>query len=43
MEYGSRALFYDITDQEVEEKIQSAVQVLDSGFQAKVRVERSYT
>ena len=34
---------FRLTDQEVEEKIQSAVQVLDSGFQAKVRVERSYT
>ena len=34
---------FRLSDQEVEEKIQSAVQVLDSGFQAKVRVERSYT
>ena len=34
---------FRLTDQEVEEKIQSAVQVLDSAFQAKVRVERSYT
>lgn len=34
---------FRLTDQEVEEKIKSAVQVLDSGFQAKVRVERSYT
>nr|WP_297312017.1 cation diffusion facilitator family transporter [uncultured Oscillibacter sp.] len=34
---------FRLTDQEVEEKIQNAVQVLDSGFQAKVRVERSYT
>ena len=34
---------FRLSDQEVEEKIKSAVQVLDSGFQAKVRVERSYT
>lgn len=34
---------FRLSDQEVEEKIQNAVQVLDSGFQAKVRVERSYT
>ena len=34
---------FRLTDQEVEEKIKSAVQVLDSNFQAKVRVERSYT
>ena len=34
---------FRLTDQEVEERIKSAVQVLDSGFQAKVRVERSYT
>ena len=34
---------FRLTDQEVEEKIKSAVQVLDGGFQAKVRVERSYT
>ncbi len=34
---------FRLNDQEVEEKIKSAVQVLDSGFQAKVRVERSYT
>ena len=34
---------FRLSDQEVEEKIQSAVQALDSSFQAKVRVERSYT
>ena len=34
---------FRLSDQEVEEKIKSAVQVLDSGFQAQVRVERSYT
>ncbi len=34
---------FRLTDQEVEEKIQNAVRVLDSGYQAKVRVERSYT
>ena len=34
---------FRLSDREVEEKIQNAVQVLDSGFQAKVRVERSYT
>lgn len=34
---------FRLSDQEVEEKIKNAVQVLDSGFQAKVRVERSYT
>ena len=34
---------FRLTDQEVEEKIKTAVQVLDSGFQAKVHVERSYT
>ena len=34
---------FRLTDQEVEAEIQNAVQVLDSGFQAKVRVERSYT
>lgn len=34
---------FRLSDQEVEEKIKSAVQVLDGSFQAKVRVERSYT
>ena len=34
---------FRLSDKEVEEKIKSAVRVLDSGFQAKVRVERSYT
>lgn len=34
---------FRLSDREVEEKIQSAVQVLDSSFQAKVHVERSYT
>lgn len=34
---------FRLSDQEVEEKIKAAVRVLDSGFQAKVRVERSYT
>lgn len=34
---------FRLSDQEVEEKIKNAVHVLDSGFQAKVRVERSYT
>lgn len=34
---------FRLSDQEVEEKIKSAVHALDSGFQAKVRVERSYT
>ena len=34
---------FRLNDREVEEKIKSAVQALDSGFQAKVRVERSYT
>lgn len=34
---------FRLTDQEVEEKIKDAVRALDSGFQAKVRVERSYT
>ena len=34
---------FRLSDKEVEEKIKSAVRALDSGFQAKVRVERSYT
>ena len=34
---------FRLTDRQVEEKIKDAVQVLDSGYQAVVRVERSYT
>lgn len=34
---------FRLSDREVEEKIQSAVRVLDSGCRAVVRVERSYT
>lgn len=34
---------FRLTDQQVEEKIKNAVQVLDSGYRAVVRVERSYT
>lgn len=34
---------FRLSDQEVEEKIKSAVQVLDSSFRAMIRVERSYT
>jgi len=34
---------FRLTDQEVEEKIKSAVQVLDSGYRTAVRVERLYT
>ncbi len=34
---------FRLTDQEVEEKLKEAVQVLDGGFRVVVRVERSYT
>lgn len=34
---------FRLSDQEVEEKIKKAVQVLDESFRAVVRVERSYT
>lgn len=34
---------FRLSDREVEEKIQNAVRVLDSGYRAVVRVERSYT
>ena len=34
---------FRLTDQQVEEKIENAVQILDSGYRAVVRVERSYT
>lgn len=34
---------FRLTDQEVEQKIKAAVQVLDSTYRAKVWVERSYT
>lgn len=34
---------FRLSDQEVEKKIQNAVRVLDSGYRAVVRVERSYT
>lgn len=34
---------FRFSDREVEEKIQNAVRVLDSGYRAVVRVERSYT
>ena len=34
---------FRLNDQEVEKKIASAVRILDSGYRAMVRVERSYT
>lgn len=34
---------FRLTDQQVEEKIKKAVQVLDNSYQVTVRVERSYT
>ena len=34
---------FRLSDQEVEETIQNALLVLDGSFQAKIRVERSYT